>query len=73
MEIFSTKDSGRYGSDTYGQTDGRTYIHGGKNNICLPQGETYNTNAGWQGRNNPYLCMPNCNRVAFISNFICVE
>ena len=25
-------------------TDGRTYIHGGKNNICLPQGETYNTN-----------------------------
>ena len=24
------------------RTDGRTYIHGGKNNICLPQGETYN-------------------------------
>ena len=26
----------------YRQTDGRTDIHGGKNNICLPQGETYN-------------------------------
>ena len=24
------------------RTDGRTDIHGGKNNICLPQGETYN-------------------------------
>ena len=37
---------GRYGSDkgsvTHGHTDGRTDIHGGKNNICLPQGETYN-------------------------------
>ena len=28
----------------YRQTDGRTHIHGGKNNICLPQGETYNNN-----------------------------
>ena len=28
---------------TDGRTDGRTDIHGGKNNICLPQGETYNT------------------------------
>ena len=27
-----------------GRTDGRTHIHGGKNNICLPQGETYNNN-----------------------------
>ena len=31
----------------YKQTDGRTDagwtdIHGGENNICLPQGETYN-------------------------------
>ena len=28
---------------THGRTDGRTDNHGGKNNICLPQGETYNT------------------------------
>ena len=27
---------------TDGRRDGRTDIHGGKNNICLPQGETYN-------------------------------
>ena len=36
----------RYGSDkvsvTDKRTDARTDIHGGKNNICLPQGETYN-------------------------------
>ena len=25
------------------QTNGRTDIHGGKNNICVPQGETYNS------------------------------
>ena len=50
MEIFSIffsmKGSWRYGSDkgcvTHGHKDGRTDIHGGKNNIYLPQGETYN-------------------------------
>ena len=31
------------GSVTDKRTDGRTDIHGGKNNICLPQGETYNS------------------------------
>ena len=40
------RGSRRYGWDkgsvTHGHTDGRTDIHGGKNNICLPQGETYN-------------------------------
>ena len=49
FQCFCTKGSGRYGLDkasvTYGQTDGRTYIHGWKNNICLRQGETYDYNS----------------------------
>ena len=43
--IFCTKGSRRYGSDKESvtdKTDGRTDIHGGKINICLPQEETYN-------------------------------
>ena len=49
FSFFCTKGSGRYGSDkssvytgtdgrTDGRTDGQTDIHGGKNNMCLPQG-----------------------------------
>ena len=48
LQIVCTKGSWRYGSDkkalqTNGRTDGRTHGHTRrKNNICLPQGETYN-------------------------------
>ena len=44
--LFFMNGSWRYGSGkgsvTHGHRDGGTDIHGGKNNICLPQGETYN-------------------------------
>ena len=46
FSIFCTKGSGRYGSDKASVTYGRTYINGGKNNICLSQGETYNFKEG---------------------------
>ena len=42
-ERFSDKKALQTNGRTDGRTDARTDIHGGKNNIWLPQGETYNT------------------------------